>query len=200
MKNDCVFCFCPLQAALLNSFPAIFDELLQMFTVQEVAEFVRGTLGSMPSTVHIGQSMDVVKLQSIARTVDSRLFSFPGRNSAMFEIILVLDSYFDPTFQLYISRLLIRQKKIGLQSSFAFWWMNFANVHMVFLCEYFFPFMLSNFRVKEDSPTCGFAPHPSSSEAAKRTAYLFRDLEQHLFHHQGQFAGKLHRLHICMLS
>lgn len=73
---------CPLprlpQAALLNSFPAIFDELLQMFTVQEVAEFVRGTLGSMPSTVHIGQSMDVVKLQSIARTVDSRLFSFPG--------------------------------------------------------------------------------------------------------------------------
>ncbi|KAL0159603.1 hypothetical protein M9458_043328, partial [Cirrhinus mrigala] len=56
-------------AALLNSFPAIFDELLQMFTVQEVAD--------MPSTVHIGQSMDVVKLQSIARTVDSRLFSFP---------------------------------------------------------------------------------------------------------------------------
>lgn len=69
------------QAALLNSFPAIFDELLQMFTVQEVAEFVRGTLGSMPSTVHIGQSMDVVKLQSIARTVDSRLFSFPGGSS-----------------------------------------------------------------------------------------------------------------------
>lgn len=73
------FLVCFLQAALLNSFPAIFDELLQMFTVQEVAEFVRGTLGSMPSTVHIGQSMDVVKLQSIARTVDSRLFSFSGK-------------------------------------------------------------------------------------------------------------------------
>uniref|UniRef100_A0A3Q1EV04 Dedicator of cytokinesis 3 n=1 Tax=Acanthochromis polyacanthus TaxID=80966 RepID=A0A3Q1EV04_9TELE len=43
------------QAALLNSFPDIFDELLQMFTVQEVAEYVRGTLGSMPSTVDIGQ-------------------------------------------------------------------------------------------------------------------------------------------------
>lgn len=66
------------QAALLNSFPDIFDELLQMFTVQEVAEYVRGTLGSMPSTVDIGQSMDVVKLQSIARTVESRLFFFPG--------------------------------------------------------------------------------------------------------------------------
>ncbi|PNJ32384.1 DOCK3 isoform 2 [Pongo abelii] len=72
------------QAALLNSFPTIFDELLQMFTVQEVAEFVRGTLGSMPSTVHIGQSMDVVKLQSIARTVDSRLFSFSGEHKIHF--------------------------------------------------------------------------------------------------------------------
>lgn len=63
----------------MNSFPDIFDELLQMFTVQEVAEYVRGTLGSMPSTVDIGQSMDVVKLQSIARTVESRLFFFPGK-------------------------------------------------------------------------------------------------------------------------
>lgn len=68
----------PVQATLLTSFPDIFDELLQMFTVQEVAELVRGTLASMPSTVDIGQSMDVVKLQSISRTVDSRLFYFPG--------------------------------------------------------------------------------------------------------------------------
>ncbi|MEQ2218574.1 Dedicator of cytokinesis protein 3, partial [Xenoophorus captivus] len=69
----CNICICVL------SFPDIFDELLQMFTVQEVAEYVRGTLGSMPSTVDIGQSMDVVKLQSIARTVESRLFFFPGK-------------------------------------------------------------------------------------------------------------------------
>lgn len=54
-----------------------------MFTVQEVAEYVRGTLGSMPSTVDIGQSMDVVKLQSIARTVESRLFFFPGERPAL---------------------------------------------------------------------------------------------------------------------
>ncbi|XP_078803962.1 dedicator of cytokinesis protein 3 isoform X5 [Oryzias latipes] len=78
----------PLSAALLNSFPAIFDELLHMFTVQEVAEFVRGTLGSMPSTVHIGQSMDVVKLQSIARTVDSRLFSFPESRRILLPVVL----------------------------------------------------------------------------------------------------------------
>uniref|UniRef100_A0A3B3Z9L3 Uncharacterized protein n=1 Tax=Periophthalmus magnuspinnatus TaxID=409849 RepID=A0A3B3Z9L3_9GOBI len=76
------------QAALLNSFPAIFDELLQMFSVQEVAEFVRGTLGSMPSTVHIGQSMDVVKLQSIARTVDSKLFSFPESRRILLPVVL----------------------------------------------------------------------------------------------------------------
>ncbi|KAJ8260316.1 hypothetical protein GJAV_G00179570 [Gymnothorax javanicus] len=76
------------QAALLSSFPAIFDEMLQMFTVQEVAEFVRGTLGSMPSTVHIGQSMDVVKLQSIARTVDSRLFSFPESRRILLPVVL----------------------------------------------------------------------------------------------------------------
>lgn len=50
-----------------------------MFSVQEVAEFVRGTLASLPSMLHVpGHSVDAVKLQSIARTVDSRLFSFPG--------------------------------------------------------------------------------------------------------------------------
>ncbi|XP_034151829.1 dedicator of cytokinesis protein 3 isoform X4 [Esox lucius] len=78
----------PVSAALLNSFPDIFDELLQMFTVQEVAEYVRGTLGSMPSTVDIGQSMDVVKLQSIARTVESRLFFFPESRSILLPVVL----------------------------------------------------------------------------------------------------------------
>ncbi|TKS77735.1 Dedicator of cytokinesis protein 3 [Collichthys lucidus] len=77
-----------ISAALLNSFPDIFDELLQMFTVQEVAEYVRGTLGSMPSTVDIGQSMDVVKLQSIARTVESRLFFFPESRSILLPVVL----------------------------------------------------------------------------------------------------------------
>ncbi|XP_053723434.1 dedicator of cytokinesis protein 3-like isoform X2 [Synchiropus splendidus] len=78
----------PLSAALLNSFPAIFDELLQMFSVHEVAEFVRGTLGSLPSTTHMAQSMDVVKLQSIARTVDSRLFSFSESRRILLPVVL----------------------------------------------------------------------------------------------------------------
>uniref|UniRef100_A0A8D1BTR6 Dedicator of cytokinesis 3 n=1 Tax=Sus scrofa TaxID=9823 RepID=A0A8D1BTR6_PIG len=74
------------QAALLNSFPTIFDELLQMFTVQEVAEFVRGTLGSMPSTVHIGQSMDVVKLQSIG--FFTFVFSLPESRRILLPVVL----------------------------------------------------------------------------------------------------------------
>ncbi|KAG5279466.1 hypothetical protein AALO_G00078090 [Alosa alosa] len=77
-----------VKGALLNSFPDIFDELLQMFTVQEVAELVRGTLASMPSMVDIGQSLDVVKLQSIARTVESRLFYFPESRSILLPVIL----------------------------------------------------------------------------------------------------------------
>lgn len=75
-----------LQAALLGSFPAVFDELLQMFTVQEVAELVRGSLGSLPSAV--GPSMELLKLQAIARTVDCRLFSFPG------QWLLLLSTFF----------------------------------------------------------------------------------------------------------
>ncbi|XP_061903202.1 dedicator of cytokinesis protein 3-like isoform X3 [Entelurus aequoreus] len=78
----------PVSAALFNSFPTIFDELLHMFSVQEVAEFVRGTLASLPSTLHIGHSMDVVKLQSIARTVDSRLFSFPESRRILLPVVL----------------------------------------------------------------------------------------------------------------
>ncbi|KAK2861515.1 hypothetical protein Q5P01_001048 [Channa striata] len=42
----------------------------------------------MPSTVHIGQSMDVVKLQSIARTVESRLFSFPESRRILLPVVL----------------------------------------------------------------------------------------------------------------
>ncbi|XP_040214665.1 dedicator of cytokinesis protein 3 isoform X1 [Rana temporaria] len=75
-------------AALLSSFPAIFEELLPMFSVTEVAEFVRGTLSSLPSTLHLGQSMDVVKLQSIGRTVDCRLFTFPEARRILLPVVL----------------------------------------------------------------------------------------------------------------
>uniref|UniRef100_A0A8B9L2W6 Dedicator of cytokinesis 3 n=1 Tax=Astyanax mexicanus TaxID=7994 RepID=A0A8B9L2W6_ASTMX len=72
------------QAALLNSFPDIFDELLQMFTVQEVAELVRGTLASMPGTVDIGQSMDefLLKIFCVFRNL-MKLSVFPRDWSIM---------------------------------------------------------------------------------------------------------------------
>ncbi|KAG8436152.1 hypothetical protein GDO86_007307 [Hymenochirus boettgeri] len=76
------------QAALLSSFPAIFEELLPMFSVAEVAEFLRGTLSSLPSTLHLGQSMDVVKLQSIGRTVDCRLFTYPEARRILLPVVL----------------------------------------------------------------------------------------------------------------
>ncbi|XP_061689804.1 dedicator of cytokinesis protein 3 isoform X3 [Syngnathoides biaculeatus] len=79
----------PLSVAVLNSFPAIFDELLHMFSVQEVAEFVRSTLVSLPSMPEIpGLSMGAVKLQSIARTVDSRLFSFQESRQILLPVVL----------------------------------------------------------------------------------------------------------------
>ncbi|KAG7257674.1 hypothetical protein CRUP_038098 [Coryphaenoides rupestris] len=68
----------PLQAALLSSFPAIFEELLQVFSLQEVCEEERGLLGCMSSSLHAGPSTDAERLQSVARTVDSPLFSFPA--------------------------------------------------------------------------------------------------------------------------
>ncbi|CAL8402574.1 unnamed protein product [Arctogadus glacialis] len=75
-------------AALLSSFPAIFEELLQVFSVQEVCELVRGALGCMPSTLHMGHSMDVVRLQSIARTVDSPLFAYPESRRILLPVVL----------------------------------------------------------------------------------------------------------------
>ncbi|XP_075869291.1 dedicator of cytokinesis protein 3-like [Nelusetta ayraudi] len=78
--------YTPLSAALLGSFPAVFDELLQMFTVQEVAELVRGSLGSLPSSA--GPSMELLKLQAIARTVDCRLFSFPESRRILLPVVL----------------------------------------------------------------------------------------------------------------
>lgn len=157
----CVLGFSP-QAALLNSFPDIFDELLQMFTVQEVAEYVRGTLGSMPSTVDIGQSMDVVKLQSIARTVESRLFFFPGETN-----VKVHAKFFF---------FLRRCQNVGTREP------NVRVVLFGFILTPFFFFCFSSLRVSEYSAARGSASHPPASTPAEGAAHLFWDPKQHLFH------------------
>lgn len=130
----CVLCLPPSQAALLNSFPDIFDELLQMFTVQEVAEYVRGTLGSMPSTVDIGQSMDVVKLQSIARTVESRLFFFPGETNV--KVYAVFSFSEDTRTTIPISIMCIQCFSVSYSHFFLFPSL-FPQSLVVFCCQWF---------------------------------------------------------------
>ncbi|XP_077459447.1 dedicator of cytokinesis protein 3-like isoform X1 [Stigmatopora argus] len=77
------------QVAVLNSFPAVLDELLHLFSVGELAELARGTLASLPSTLHIsGHPLDVAELRSIARTVDGDLFSFPESRRILLPVVL----------------------------------------------------------------------------------------------------------------
>lgn len=65
----------------LRTFPAIYGELLKIFTVREVAGFVRETLGSLPTTIHPDCPLETVKLQCIAKTVESQLYVNPGEGS-----------------------------------------------------------------------------------------------------------------------
>lgn len=65
----------------LRTFPAIYGELLKIFTVREVAGFVRETLGSLPATIHPDCPLETVKLQCIAKTVESQLYVNPGEGS-----------------------------------------------------------------------------------------------------------------------
>lgn len=77
------FCLCSsillLQAVFLNSFPAVYSELLKLFDVREVAKMVHDTLGSLPTVMHADDALQDVKLQCIAKTVESELYSNPGK-------------------------------------------------------------------------------------------------------------------------
>lgn len=69
---------CPPQAVFLRTFPCVYCELLKIFTVREVAGFVRETLGSLPAISHADCPLEAVKLQCIAKTVESSLYTNPG--------------------------------------------------------------------------------------------------------------------------
>ena len=73
-------CVC-FQAVFLRTFPAVYSELLKIFTVREVAGFVRETLGSLPATAHADCPLEAVKLQCISKTVDSQLYINPGTHT-----------------------------------------------------------------------------------------------------------------------
>lgn len=77
----------------LSSFPAVYSELLKLFDVREVANLVQDTLGSLPTIVHVDDSLQAVKLQCIGKTVESQLYTNPGRVLSLSNETLFLKSY-----------------------------------------------------------------------------------------------------------
>ncbi|XP_020495208.1 dedicator of cytokinesis protein 4b isoform X7 [Labrus bergylta] len=76
------------QAVFLRTFPLVYGELLKIFTVREVAGFVRETLGSLPTTVHADCPLEAVKLQCIAKTVESQLYVNPESRCVLLPVVL----------------------------------------------------------------------------------------------------------------
>lgn len=78
----------------LSSFPAVYSELLKLFDVREVANLVQDTLGSLPTIVHVDDSLQAVKLQCIGKTVESQLYTNPGRVVSLLDEIMSLESHY----------------------------------------------------------------------------------------------------------
>ncbi|XP_044278887.1 dedicator of cytokinesis protein 4 isoform X3 [Varanus komodoensis] len=76
------------QAIFLNSFPAIYSELLKLFDVREVANLVRDTLGSLPTITNADESLQAVKLQCIGKTVESHLYTNPESRYILLPVVL----------------------------------------------------------------------------------------------------------------
>ncbi|KAA8580067.1 hypothetical protein FQN60_005602, partial [Etheostoma spectabile] len=75
------------QAVFLRTFPAVYGELLKIFSVREVAGFVRETLGTLPTAVH-ADCLEAVKLQCIAKTVESQLYINPESRCILLPVVL----------------------------------------------------------------------------------------------------------------
>ncbi|KAJ6656254.1 hypothetical protein lerEdw1_003982 [Lerista edwardsae] len=76
------------QAVFLNSFPAVYSELLKLFDVREVANLVRDTLGSLPTITNANESLQAVKLQCIGKTVESQLYTSPESRCILLPVVL----------------------------------------------------------------------------------------------------------------
>lgn len=63
----------------LRSFPTVCCELLKIFSIREVANLARDTLSSLPTLTHTDCPLQAVKLQCMAKTVESPLYTNPGR-------------------------------------------------------------------------------------------------------------------------
>nr|XP_023666077.1 dedicator of cytokinesis protein 4 isoform X2 [Paramormyrops kingsleyae] len=76
------------QAVFLRTFPCVYCELLKIFTMREVAGFVRETLGSLPAISHADCPLEAVKLQCIAKTVESSLYTNPESRCILLPVVL----------------------------------------------------------------------------------------------------------------
>ncbi|XP_035282476.1 dedicator of cytokinesis protein 4-like isoform X1 [Anguilla anguilla] len=76
------------QAVFLRTFPAVYQELLKIFSVREVAGFVRETLGSLPVLAQAECPLEAVKLQCIAKTVESQLYTNPESRCILLPVVL----------------------------------------------------------------------------------------------------------------
>uniref|UniRef100_A0A4X2KTC2 Dedicator of cytokinesis protein 4 n=1 Tax=Vombatus ursinus TaxID=29139 RepID=A0A4X2KTC2_VOMUR len=76
------------QAVFLSSFPAVYSELLKLFDVREVANLVHDTLGSLPTIMHVDDSLQAVKLQCIGKTVESQLYTNPDSRYILLPVVL----------------------------------------------------------------------------------------------------------------
>uniref|UniRef100_G1PM09 Dedicator of cytokinesis protein 4 n=1 Tax=Myotis lucifugus TaxID=59463 RepID=G1PM09_MYOLU len=76
------------QAVFLSSFPAVYSELLKLFDVREVANLVQDTLGSLPTLLHVDETLQAVKLQCIGQTVESQLYTNPDSRCILLPVVL----------------------------------------------------------------------------------------------------------------
>ncbi|XP_043944609.1 dedicator of cytokinesis protein 4 isoform X2 [Protopterus annectens] len=76
------------QMVYLSTFPSIYTELLRLFDIRIVANLIRDTLGSLPTITHVDDSLEAVKLQCIARSVESELYLNPSSRCILLPVVL----------------------------------------------------------------------------------------------------------------
>lgn len=72
----------------------MYSELLKLFDVREVANLVQDTLGSLPTIVHVDDALQAVKLQCIGKTVESQLYTNPGKVLGLLDETVSLESHY----------------------------------------------------------------------------------------------------------
>ncbi|XP_056595767.1 dedicator of cytokinesis protein 4 isoform X1 [Triplophysa dalaica] len=78
------------QAVFLRSFPTVCCELLKIFSIREVANLARDTLSSLPTLTHTDCPLQAVKLQCMAKTVESPLYTNPESRCVLLPVVLRL--------------------------------------------------------------------------------------------------------------